>query len=261
MISTLKNIIEVKNFSVDYVNRGVITSAVRNISFPVGENTLTGLVGESGSGKSTIIMSILGLLPRGTKISGQIIFKGRNIAGLSEKEMRPLRCKEISLVPQSALNSFTPVLTIGTHITEVLRTHLSIDGRSAAKRAEALLEEAGLEGMIVKYYPHELSGGQKQRAAIALALACSPALLLADEPTTALDVVTQAEILKLLVRLQREKGLTVLLVTHDLPMAASVCGRLLVMQNGEIVERGTSKEIISAPKHHHTKALVRYVLK
>ena len=250
--------IDVKELSVRY--KGSETKAVKDVSFTLEQGSFTGLVGESGSGKTTIISSILGLLPHGTSISGSITFEGNDLLSLSGDKLRELRWKRISLVPQGALNSFTPVLTIGRHIEEVLETHSGLKRTETGEKIAALLAECGLDAQAAKKYPHELSGGQKQRAAIALALACSPSLLLADEPTTALDVITQAGILKLLVGLRAERGLTVLLVTHDLPLAASVCDRLLVMKDGELIESGSPREIVTAPRRAYTKRLVEAML-
>jgi len=250
--------LEIKNLKVRYKNS--TSDAVCGVSFRLEKGAFTGLVGESGSGKSTIVTASLGLLPDGAKTEGEILFKGENILNMSEDKLRKLRWKEIALVPQGALNSFTPVITIGHHVNEVLKRHLNMGGKDADKKIDCLLEEVGLEASIKRRYPHELSGGQKQRAAIALALACSPSLLFADEPTTALDVVSQSGILKLLERLSKEKGLTVLLITHDLPVAATLCEKLLVMKNGLLVEEGSPKEIIRNPKDPHTKALVEAIL-
>ncbi|MDY3868283.1 MAG: ABC transporter ATP-binding protein [Pyramidobacter sp.] len=240
---------------------GCAQAALNGVSLSVPRGALSGLVGESGSGKSTLVTAALGLLPAGSRACGEIVFEGRNILALSEEELRRLRWKKIALVPQGAQNSFTPVLTIGAHFMEVLKLHCGLTGREAERAAAALLEETGLDASAARRYPHELSGGQKQRAAIALALACSPSLLLADEPTTALDVITQAGILKLLRRLQQERGLTVLLVTHDLPMAASVCSELFVMYRGQCVEHGSPAAILSRPVHAHTQALVKSALR
>ena len=234
--------------------------AVRGVSFDLSHGRMAGLVGESGSGKTTIVTAVLGLLPEGSRVSGAILFEGRNLLALPEDELRRLRWKEIALVPQGAQNSFTPVKTIGSHIEEVLRVHLGVTGETARARAAELLEQVELDAKIVKRYPHELSGGQKQRAAIALALACEPRLLLADEPTTALDVITQAGVLKLLMRLKAERDLTVLLVTHDLPLAASVCDELLVMKDGELVERGAPRKLIHSPEQPYTRRLVEAIL-
>ncbi len=252
--------LDIRALTVRYTGGRTCTDAVRGISFMLERGSFTGLVGGSGSGKSTMIMAALGLLPKGTSVSGEIRFNDKNILALKEDGLQKIRWKEIALVPQGALNSFTPVLTIGHHIEEVLRVHMSMEGPEAAEKIGALLEEVGLDVSIRKRYPHELSGGQKQRAAIALALSCSPSLLFADEPTTALDVITQAEILKLLLKLREDKGLTVFFVTHDLPLAATVCDRLLVMKDGLLVEDGTPDDIITDPKHSHTRDLVRAML-
>ena len=234
--------------------------AVSGVSFDVPQGAFVGLVGESGSGKTSVVMAALGLLPAGGVATGAIIFAGQNLLALDEESLRRLRWKKIALVPQGAQNSFTPVKTIGAHIEEVLRVHLRLRGGAAKARVAELLTEAELDAAVARRYPHELSGGHKQRAAIALALACEPSLLLADEPTTALDVITQAGILGLLRRLQREKRLTVLLVTHDLPMAASVCSRLFVMKDGRLVERGAPEDLLTAPRHPYTRRLVRAIL-
>ncbi len=205
-------------------------------------------------------MTLLGLLPRDSAASGEILYKGRGILGIPEDEVASLRQREIALIPQGALNSFTPVMTIGRHLREVLELHLGLKGEAAEKRITELLAEVELPPEIAARYPHELSGGQKQRAAIAIALSCEPKLVLADEPTTALDVITQAAILRLLERLRREKNLTILLVTHDLPLAASVCGELFVMKDGKLIESGTPRQLIDSPREAHTRALIAAML-
>ena len=250
--------IEFRDLTVRYA--GSASDAVKGVSFTLEDGTFTGLIGESGSGKSTIVGSALRILPRDTSVKGNIIIDGKDLLALGEEELRRVRWKDMALVPQGAMNSFTPVITIGRHITETISTHETECRADMNETIDRLLNEVGLDAPVKDKYPPELSGGQKQRAAIALALSCSPSLLFADEPTTALDVVTQAGVLKLLAGLQEKKSLTVLLVTHDLPLAASVCGRLLVMKDGEIVESGTPREIITDPRHEHTKALVRSML-
>lgn len=248
---------DIRNLSVRYNSMGRATDAVRGVSLHLEKGTFTGLVGESGSGKSTIMMAALGLLPPRTEIRGELFYKGSDILRMSESEMRNLRWKEIALVPQGAQNSFTPVIKIKSHIEEVLNVHSNKYGVEAEKEIIRLLSEVGLRSEIGERYPHELSGGQKQRAAIALALACSPALLLADEPTTALDVIVQAEILELLSKLRKSKDLSIILVTHDLPLAAVVCDRLIVMKDGSIAEMGSPYEIVNNPVHPHTRELVK----
>lgn len=250
--------LDVRNFHVAY--QGGKCEAVKGVSFSLDPGSLTGLVGESGSGKTTVVTAVLGLLPRGSRIAGKIVFDGRDLCALDEATFRRVRWRKIALVPQGAQNSFTPVRTIGAHIEEVLGVHLRLTGETARRRADELLEAVELPPSLARRYPHELSGGQKQRAAIALALACDPELLLADEPTTALDVITQAGVIKLLLRLKEEKKLTVLLVTHDLPLSASVCDTLLVMKDGEIVERGKPKRLIHTPENPYTRRLVAAIL-
>jgi len=252
--------LDIENLSVTYNKAGILTEAVCGVSCSVPRGAFAGLVGESGSGKSTMIMAILRLLPPSALVQGRILFEGQDLLKLDEAQIRRLRWEKVALIPQSAQNAFTPVFSIGRHIAEVLQVHMGLTGEPADRRIEELLAEVGLDASVKKRYPHELSGGQKQRAAIALALACSPDLLLADEPTTALDVITQAGILELLAKLRAEKGLTIILITHDLPMAASVCDRIMVMYRGALVESGTPEEIILRPQHAHTKALIDSVL-
>ena len=253
-------ILEIKELNVTYNAASKPNHAVRDVSFALEESSFAGLIGESGSGKSTVMMAILGLLPEDALCSGEILYRGGSLLGLPEERLARLRQREIALVPQGALNSFTPVFTIGRHIEEVLEVHLGVKGAEAKRRAAELLSEVELPAASAERYPHELSGGQKQRAAIALALSCEPKLILADEPTTALDVITQAAVMKLLLRLRHDRELTVLLVTHDLPMAASFCDSLFVMKDGELIESGTPERIVSAPREEHTKALIRAML-
>ncbi|MDO4988550.1 MAG: ABC transporter ATP-binding protein [Synergistes sp.] len=253
-------ILSVKNLNVTYNIHADPTKAVSDVSFELAENSFCGLIGESGSGKSTIIMTLLGLLPNGSCATGSVLYRGTEILNREEKYFN-LRQKKIALIPQGALNSFTPVLTIGAHIKEILELHLGVIGKDADTRIAELLHETGLPATIAQRYPHELSGGQKQRAAIAAALSCSPEIILADEPTTALDVVTQSSIVELLKRLCRENKLTILLVTHDLPLAASVCENLFVMKDGILIEKGNPKAILTNPQMPHTKALVAAILK
>ncbi|MEG2183670.1 MAG: ABC transporter ATP-binding protein [Cloacibacillus sp.] len=255
--------LEIKNLNVTYNVKESSSAdgrAVRDLSLSLPEESFSALIGESGSGKSTVLMTLLGLLPSGAFASGEISYRGNNILNAPEETLARLRQREIALIPQGALNSFTPVITIGRHIEEVLYVHLGLKGDGARQRITELLAEVELPADTARRYPHELSGGQKQRAAIALALSCAPKLVLADEPTTALDVITQAAILKLLERLRRDKKLTVLLVTHDLPLAASACDMLFVMKDGRLIENGSPKNLIEAPREAHTKALIAAML-
>jgi ABC-type glutathione transport system ATPase component len=249
--------IEIRDLSVTY---GSGTEAVRRVSLTLKRGELCGLAGESGSGKSTLLMSIPGLLPAGTEISGRILLDGIDLLPLREEELNALRWRRVAIVPQGAMNSFTPVLTVGRHVEEVLDVHLGVTGRAARERTAELFAAAGLDASHADRYPHELSGGQKQRAAIALALACDPEWLLCDEPTTALDVVTQRGIVDALLGLVRSRGLGMLLVSHDLPLAASACSRLLIMKDGSLVEDGAPRDVVASPRSRHAAELVEALL-
>jgi ABC-type glutathione transport system ATPase component len=232
-------------------------TALDGVDVTFGEGMTTAVVGESGSGKSSLVTALLRLLPRGATLSGTITVDGRDITALSERELaRSYRWTTVSLVLQGAMNAFTPVLTLGRQIAEVLEIHRGLSRQEALIRSGSLLEETGLPGAWTGRYPHELSGGQKQRAAVAMALACDPLYLLADEPTTALDVITQAEIVILLKSLTKRRGLGLILVTHDLALASAVADRLVVLQEGRVVEEGPTEEILASPGHPHTAALL-----
>ncbi|MDR3254933.1 MAG: ABC transporter ATP-binding protein [Synergistaceae bacterium] len=250
--------IELKNLSVTYRGGegGRTVHAVRDCSFSVARGDVLGIVGESGSGKSSVLMAIPRLLPASALVTGGIFCDGTEISSLDERGMGVWRWRRIALVPQSAMNSFTPHITIERHITEVLEHHMRTPRRDARERAEELLWTVRLDGSAGARYPHELSGGQKQRAALATALACGPDFLLADEPTTALDVITQKEVLDMTVSLVRERGMGLLLVTHDLPLAAGICDSLVVMREGAIVESGPSQQVASNPENDYTKLLI-----
>lgn len=251
--------IDIKNLSVTYHDGKRQVEALKNISLEIKMGKVVAIVGESGSGKSTLMMSILGLLPENTVTTGQVMMSGKNILKLTEKETAVYRWDHIALVPQGAMNSFTPVITIGNHIREVLKVHSSLSYKESQPEISRLLQEVSLERDIANRYPHELSGGQKQRAAIALALACEPYFLLADEPTTALDVITQAEIISLLEKLVKKRGMGMALVTHDIALASTFCHRIAVIHEGRLVDEGSTKEILENPRHWHTKELVRSV--
>ena len=249
--------LEIKNLSVTYKARGRNdVQAVKDCSLSVAKGEVIGLVGESGSGKSSILMAIPKLLPPGAAVTGNIFCDGRELTSLSERDMNEWRQRRIALVPQGAMNSFTPHLTIERHITETLEHHLSMTKTESSRRAAELVSTVGLDIDILRRYPHELSGGQKQRAALAAAISCEPDFLLADEPTTALDVITQREVLDMMVALVRERDMGLILVTHDLPLAAGACEKLIVMKDGEIVEAGPSREVTGNPKNTYTKSLI-----
>ncbi len=251
--------ISIRDLSVSYRTNSGTVKAVRDLSLDIPQNRVTAVVGESGSGKSTLLYSILRLLPPGTLVSGDIFAGEKNIFKMNAMELDRFRWKECALILQGAMNSFTPVLSIGRQIAEVVTHHLGIPRADALKQAAGFLERVGLPRDFVRRYPHELSGGQKQRAAIAMAVSCKPAFLLADEPTTALDVITQAEITALLADLVTEGRMGLCLVTHDLALAVSVCHNLAVMKEGRVVESGPPEDILEKPAHPHTEELVHAI--
>jgi len=252
-------VIHIQRLSVSYKTERRQVPALKNINLSIPKGTATAIVGESGSGKSTLLHSIMRLLPPEAELSGKIMFEGMDITSMDDAALRSFRWKKCSLVLQGAMSSFNPVLSIGKQIAETVAYHLHLSSKGSYKRAEELLEMVGLPTFFSKRFPHELSGGQKQRAAIAMALACSPPCILADEPTTALDVITQAEIVWLLKEITRKNNMTLCMVTHDLPLALSVCDRVAVMHRGEIVEIQTPSGILNNPTHPHTKKLVESI--
>ncbi|HLB61231.1 MAG TPA: ABC transporter ATP-binding protein [Actinomycetota bacterium] len=233
--------------------------AVRGVSFSLAPGERFGLVGESGCGKTTSILALMGLLPPNATVSGTILLEGKDLLVGGESSIRPRRWVDVSMIFQGAMNALNPVKTVGSQIVEPMELHEIAQGADARTRAGELLELVGIPAARADRYPHEFSGGMRQRAAIAMALACEPKVLLADEPTTALDVMVQAQILDLLVSLTTELGLTLALVTHDLPVVAEVCERGAVMYAGEIVEMGTVDALYHSPRHPYTRLLFRAV--
>lgn len=248
--------IEISHLRIAYPGSQGNDEAVRDVSLQVKDGIITALVGESGSGKSTIAMAILSLLPSGTAVSGNIRLGGKELLGLTEEKLSAIRWEKIALIPQGAMNSMTPVLSVGKQIREVLSFHKGLHGEKARRETGELLEKAGLDASVAGRYPHELSGGQRQRATIAMALACDPSYLLADEPTTALDVITQGEIISTLSGIVKASGMGMLLITHDLPLATSVAAELYVMKDGRIEEHGPTEKVIGNPSGPHTRELI-----
>jgi peptide/nickel transport system ATP-binding protein len=249
-------LLEVRDLNVWFnTAQGAKVHAVRGVGFSLDSAERVGLVGESGCGKSTTILALLGLLPPTAEMSGSVLLRGTDILAEGEHSVRGARWTEIAMVFQGAMNAFNPVRRIDSQLVEVLQVRAGKSRRAAETRARELLEMVGIPGDRASRYPHEYSGGMRQRAAIALALACEPKVLLADEPTTALDVMVQAQILELLTRLSRELGLALVLVTHDLPVVAQVCDRAAVMYAGEIVEAGPMDTLYHSPRHPYTRLL------
>jgi len=253
-------ILDVRDLSVDYLTEGgVALHAVENVSLRVERGCSLGLVGESGCGKTTVMMGLLRLLPEeGRIVAGQVLFDGRDLLQHSEAEMRKVRWREISIVFQGAMNALNPVRTIESQIVEALLLHDIVNDRGAARRrAGELLELVGIPATRAGQYPHEYSGGMRQRAVIAMALSCNPRIIIADEPTTALDVMIQAQILELLERLQAELNLALVMVTHDLGMVAEMCADVLVMYGGVAAEYASSDVIFNNPQHPYTQRLLQ----
>jgi len=235
--------------------------AVDGVSFDVEEGETLGIVGESGCGKTVTALSVLGLLPTPpAKImdGSSIVFRGEELVGAPEKRLRAIRGNEISMIFQEPMSSLNPVYSVGDQIIEALRLHRGMDARAARSEAVRLLEEVGIPAAHERQseYPHQLSGGMRQRVMIAMALSCEPSLLIADEPTTALDVTIQAQILELLTRLRETRGMSVMLITHDLAVVAEVCDRVVVMYAGQVVESGGVEEIFRDPRHPYTRGLM-----
>ncbi|MEU0464303.1 ABC transporter ATP-binding protein, partial [Amycolatopsis sp. NPDC006131] len=244
------SLLEIKDLRVAYRD----VEAVRGVDLTLAPGETLGVAGESGSGKSTVAMSVLRLLPKSAKVTGEIRLDGEDVTTMRWGHLRAVRWAKASVVFQGAMHALNPVRTIGDQIAEPIRLHdpsaTDVDGRVAE-----LLESVDLPPSRAGAYPHELSGGQKQRVMIAMALACRPRLIIADEPTTALDVIVQAQVLDLLTRLVAEHGLGLIMISHDLSVLAATCARIAVMYRGEIVEEGPSAEVMRSPRHEHTRAL------
>ena len=252
-------LLQVQNLRVELPTRRQVLTAVDDVSFSIAPGEVLGIVGESGAGKSVTGAAIIGLLEPPLRIAGgRVSLGGRRIDNLPYEEMRRIRGKEIGAIFQDPLTSLNPLYTIGRQLTETIRTHLDLGAAAARERALALLGEVGIAGAAQRldHYPHQFSGGMRQRVVIALALAANPRLIIADEPTTALDVSIQAQIIALLKRLGREHGTAIMLVTHDMGVIAETAHRVAVMYAGRIVEIGPVRDIVDAPQHPYTKGLM-----
>ena len=254
-------LLSVKDLVIHYETEDEVVEAVNKISFDIKKGEVLGLVGETGAGKTTTALGILGLLPAkvGHVIQGSIELEGRDLLKLSEKEMRQIRGKKISMIFQDPMTALNPVKTVGDQIAEVVLLHNQCSKAEALKRAQEMLAMVGIVPERYRDYPHQFSGGMKQRIVIAIALACEPELLIADEPTTALDVTIQAQILDMMRKLQKEQGTSVILITHDLGVVAEMCDNCAVMYGGELVEYGTLEQVFDNPKHPYTRALYKSI--
>lgn len=254
------SLLEVKNLNIDFTTTAGTIQALRDVSFKLESGEALGIVGESGSGKSVTSLALFDLLASNAIVrSGEIFFQDRDIRKMSDAEKLKLRGSDISMIFQDPMSSLNPCFTVEYQISEVLKTHQGLTGRSARDKVLELLRQVGIPDAQsrLNVYPHELSGGMSQRVMIAMAIACSPKVLIADEPTTALDVTIQKQILSLLQKLRKEKGMSLILVSHDLGVIAQNTDRLLVMYAGEIVEEGIAMEIIQRPTHPYTEGLLK----
>lgn len=252
------SLLNVENLRTYYFTKRGPIKAVDGVDFQVKEGQAMGLAGESGCGKTTVALSIMKILPSSGKITeGKILLRDLDIAKIPEKQMKKIRWSKISLVFQGAMNALDPLYSLGDQIVEAILTHESkLDKKEAKNRAERLLELVGMEGKRLKNYPHELSGGMRQRGLIAMALACNPELLIADEPGTALDVIVQAQVLATMEELRRKLNLAVILITHDLSIIADTCDRVAVMYAGKIVEHANVLDLFEEPLHPYTQGLI-----
>ncbi len=259
-----ETILKVNNLSTSFFTDAGEVKAVNGVSFELEEGKVLGIVGESGSGKSVTAYSIMQILSfPGRVTGGEVLFKGVDLLKLPDKKMREYRGESISIIFQDPMTSLNPVYTIGNQLDESIRLHTDRTGSAIRERSLELLHLVGINdpGRRARQYPHELSGGMRQRVMIAMALACEPDILIADEPTTALDVTIQAQILELIADLQSQLGMAVIIITHDLGVIADMCDEIIVMYAGSVCERGTTDDIFYSPKHEYTKNLLRSIPK
>ena len=250
--------LEVKDLHVHYITDTALVKAVNGVSFSLDKGETLGLVGETGAGKTTTALALLRLVPNppGKIVGGSIFLEGEELLKYKESEMRKLRGNKIAMIFQDPMTSLNPVLPVGDQIAEVIKFHnKGISLADANKRAAAMLETVGIEAGRMGEYPHQFSGGMKQRVVIAIALACNPDILIADEPTTALDVTIQAQVLSLMKKLKKERGTSMIMITHDLGVVAEICDKVAIMYAGEIVEYGTLDQVYRRPVHPYTKGL------
>ena len=252
-----EKILKIENLIVHYETKDGVCEAINNISFELARGESLGMVGETGAGKTSIALTIMGLLPKppANIIAGSIEFKGENLWEKTDKEMRSIRGNDISMIFQDPMTALNPVLPVGEQIAEVVQLHNKMSKAEALAKAQEMLQTVGIPPERYKDYPHQFSGGMKQRVVIAIALACNPELLIADEPTTALDVTIQAQVLKSIKELKEQYGTSLIFITHDFGIVANVCERCAVIYAGEIVEMGTVDQVFRNPSHPYTKGL------
>ena len=258
----MSHLLEVNGLTTVFKGDYGTNTSVDHIHFYVDKGETVCIVGESGCGKSVTSLSIMGLLSRDGKVTdGTVLFDGQNLFEMTEKELDAIRGNQLTMIFQDPLTSLNPVFTIGSQIMESIRTHMGLSRAEAEKRAEMLLIKVGMPDAkrAMKKFPHTLSGGMRQRAMIAMALSCNPRLLIADEPTTALDVTIQAQIMKLLKELQQENGMAVIFITHDIGLVARMADRVIVMYAGQLIEEAPAKELFQNPRHPYTRALLASV--
>ena len=252
-------LLSVRDLKVTFLSRHGAALAVKGVDFDLARGKVLAIVGESGCGKSATAMSLMQLLPRrSARIEGQILFGDADIGALAEAEMNEVRGKQMAMIFQEPMTSLNPLLTIGYQLSEPIRYHLALDRAATRQRAIELLELVGIPAaeQVMRSYPHQLSGGMRQRVMIAMALSCEPDILIADEPTTALDVTIQAQIIALLRRIQRRTGMSVIIITHDLGVVSEFADEVIVMYAGRVVESGTVDEVLADPRHPYTQGLL-----
>ncbi|MGH3356432.1 MAG: ABC transporter ATP-binding protein [Nocardioidaceae bacterium] len=251
----MSGLLEVRDLTVDYRVGGADLPAVRGVTFDLAAGQKLGLAGESGCGKSTVALALLRLLPKSARVHGRVLFDGEDVLTMQWGRLRAVRWAGASIVFQGAMHSLNPVHRIGDQVAEPILVHEQVSPTEAASRARDLLQQVGLPVSRAQAFPHELSGGQRQRVMIAMALACRPKLIIADEPTTALDVMVQAQILRLIEQLVVEQDISLLMISHDLSVLADTCDRLAVMYAGRVVEEGRADQVVNQPQHPYSAAL------
>jgi peptide/nickel transport system ATP-binding protein len=252
-----KELLNIEDLTIHYITEDGTVNAVNNIDVKLNKGETLGLVGETGAGKTTTALGIMRLIPNppGKIMSGKIEFEGKDLLNVPEEEMRMTRGNKISMIFQDPMTSLNPVMTVGEQISEVIEIHQDLNKQEAMKKAEEMLELVGIPGGRVNDYPHQFSGGMKQRVVIAISLACNPQLLIADEPTTALDVTIQAQVLDLMNNLKKEFNTAMILITHDLGVVSEVCDKVAIMYAGEIIETATLEQLFESPRHPYTLGL------